>query len=306
MIKAAYKKQVSLLLNVLPEIAKESSFALFGGTAINLFVRNMPRLSVDIDLTYVPIEDRATTLGNIQSALSRTKERIEGVVRQVQIADRSKQGKLYISAQDAGIKIEVNIVARGTLSEPAEMTLCQKAQKDFEAFATMPVVPFGQLYGGKICAALDRQHPRDLFDIKHLLKNEGFSHEIKTGFLLALVSSERPIHELLDPHLLDQSSTLKNHFVGMSSEEFTYTDFEAAITRLLEMIHDGLTNPDRQFLLGIKRLEPVWDEYSFEHFPAVQWKLQNLQLLKNKNHEKYLDQYKALENVLISPRKNGN
>lgn len=53
-MEEAYKKQVSLLLDVLPEVAKENCFALHGGTAINLFVRSMPRLSVDIDLTYVP------------------------------------------------------------------------------------------------------------------------------------------------------------------------------------------------------------------------------------------------------------
>jgi hypothetical protein len=57
MITTAYKKQVALLLSVLPEVGKEECFALHGGTAINLFVREMPRLSVDIDLTYVPIED---------------------------------------------------------------------------------------------------------------------------------------------------------------------------------------------------------------------------------------------------------
>ncbi len=245
MIEAAYKKQVSLLLNILPEIATERSFALYGGTAINLFLRNMPRLSVDIDLTYVPIENRATTLRNIQSALSRIKERIESVVRNVQVTDRSKYGKLLISVQDAGIKIEVNLVARGTLAEPVETTLCQKAQEDFEAFVTMPVVPFGQLYGGKICAALDRQHPRDLFDVKYLLENEGFSDEIKTGFLLALVSSERPIHELLDPHFLDQHSVLENHFVGMSNEEFTYDDFENARAQLLDVIRTNLTKEDR-------------------------------------------------------------
>ncbi len=264
MIEAAYKKQVSLLLNVLPEIAKERSFALYGGTAINLFLRNMPRLSVDIDLTYIPIEDRATTLENIQSALLRIKERIGSVVRNVQVTDRSKYGKLLISVQDAGIKIEVNLVARGTMAEPVEMTLCQKVQEDFEAFSTMQVVPFGQLYGGKICAALDRQHPRDLFDVKYLLENEGFSYEIKTGFLLALISGERPLHELLDPHLLDQHSLLENHFVGMSNEEFTYDDFENVRAQLLDVIRTNLTKEDREFLLGINRLGPVWSKYDFD------------------------------------------
>lgn len=71
-----YRRQVALLLNVLPEVAKEEIFALHGGTAINLFVRNMPRLSVDIDLTYLPIEDRKDSLQNISDGLSRISESI--------------------------------------------------------------------------------------------------------------------------------------------------------------------------------------------------------------------------------------
>ena len=43
-----YLRQTGLLMNVLPEVARESCFALYGGTAINLFVLNMPRLSIDI------------------------------------------------------------------------------------------------------------------------------------------------------------------------------------------------------------------------------------------------------------------
>ena len=60
-----YKKQVHLLLSVLPMVAKENCFALHGGTAINLFLNNMPRLSVDIDLTYLPVENRDTSMDNI-------------------------------------------------------------------------------------------------------------------------------------------------------------------------------------------------------------------------------------------------
>lgn len=75
MMKEAYKKQVSLLLDILPEVAKEDVFALHGGTAINLFCLNMPRLSVDIDLTYIPAsEDRDRDLQNIRSALENIKD----------------------------------------------------------------------------------------------------------------------------------------------------------------------------------------------------------------------------------------
>ena len=66
-----YVKQVRLLLSVLPDMAREPVFALKGGTAINLFYRDMPRLSVDIDLTYLPVADRQSSLEGIDDALDR-------------------------------------------------------------------------------------------------------------------------------------------------------------------------------------------------------------------------------------------
>lgn len=69
----AYKKQAELMLSVLPEVAKEQCFAMHGGTAINLFVRDMPRLSVDIDLTYVEIDSREVALLAINEGLASKK-----------------------------------------------------------------------------------------------------------------------------------------------------------------------------------------------------------------------------------------
>src|SRR5690606_40376826 len=181
-----YRDQVSLLLNVLPEVGKEKDFALHGGTAINLFIRDMPRLSVDIDLTYLPVEDRETTIDNIAQSLTRIKEGIEKKIPGLSATLRKDIGKLLITTKEASIKLEVNLVGRGIISEPEIMVLCDSAQKEYDAFCEIQVVPVSQLYGGKICAALDRQHPRDLFDIKYLLANEGFKEEIKKGFLFCL------------------------------------------------------------------------------------------------------------------------
>lgn len=297
-MKQVYRQQVSLLLSVLPEVATEECFALHGGTAINLFVRDMPRLSVDIDLTYIPIEDRQTTLDNINAALLRIKTRIDRIVKNVKVNDRTDIGKLIISAQGVDIKLEVNLVNRGAIATPETMVLCERAQEEFDIFCEIPVVPFGQLYGGKICAALDRQHPRDLFDVKYLLENEGFSANVKTGLLLALLSSGRPIHEVLNPTMQDQKSAFDNHFAGMSVEEFSYNDFENTRANLVKTIHTKLTNEDREFILSIKRLAPRWDIYNFEEFPSIMWKLQNLQRLKEQNVAKYGEQLANLETVL--------
>lgn len=293
-----YRQQVSLLLSVLPEVANEECFALHGGTAINLFVRDMPRLSVDIDLTYLPIEDRQASLDNIRTALLRIKARIERVVKGVRVNDRTDIGKLFISAHGVDIKLEVNLVNRGAIARPETMILCAGAQKEFDAFCEIAVVPIGQLYGGKLCAALDRQHPRDLFDVKYLLKKGGFSADVKTGLLLSVLSSDRPIHEVLDPTMLDQRKTFENHFVGMALEEFTYDEFEETRENLVETIYTNLTQEDREFILSVKQLAPRWDIYNFEEFPSVRWKIQNLETLKENNAKKYGEQLTNLENIL--------
>jgi len=132
-----------------------------------------------------------------------------------------------ISSQGIDIKLEVNLIGRGTLLPPEKMPLCKKAQDEFDVFCAIQIMPIGQLYGGKICAALGRQHPRDLFDVKYLLKNEGFSDDVKNGFLLCLLSGDRPIHEIISPNFQDQRRAMENQFTGMSEEPFSYTTMEA-------------------------------------------------------------------------------
>lgn len=298
-MEQVYRKQVALLLSVLPEVAKENCFALHGGTAINLFVRNMPRLSVDIDLTYLPIEDRETSLKNIADALARIKANIEKVVHGVRVTPRLEAGKLQISANKVDIKLEVNLVNRGVLYNPSEMTLCEKAQESFDAFCAVPVVPIGQLYGGKIVAALDRQHPRDLFDVKYLLTSEGFTEEIKEGFLFCLLCSDRPINEVISPNFQDQRSALENQFAGMTDDEFSYEEYEHIKEKLVATIHESLTDKDKEFLLSVKNVTPDWSIYDFQNFPSMNWKLQNLRKLKEKNPAKHKEQYEALRQKLV-------
>jgi hypothetical protein len=184
------------------------------------------------------------------------------------------------------------------LSEPKELTLCRKAQNQFEAFCTMPVVSVGQLFGGKIVAALDRQHPRDLFDVKYLLQTEGFTDDVKEGFLLCLLCSDRPINEVIAPNFQDQRSALDNQFSGMTDEEFSYEEFESIREKLVETIHQSLTERDKEFLLSVKNLTPDWSIYDFQSFPSINWKLQNLQRLKDKNPDKHKEQYEALKSKL--------
>jgi len=286
-VEKVFKQQVSLLLSVLPEVAKENCFALHGGTAINLFIRNMPRLSVDIDLTYLPIEDRETSLKHITAALERIRSSILKVIPTASVNPGADNGKLLVSANSVMVKIEVSLVNRGILQEPNERVLCEKAQNSFDASCLMPVVPIAQLFGGKIVAALDRQHPRDLFDVKYMLENEGFTSQIKEGFIFFLLCSERPLHELLSPNFKDQRSAHENQFLGMTEEPFDYDDFESTREKLVQVVSQGLTQRDKAFLLSVTELNPDWSVYNFQKFPSVLWKMQNLRKLRDNNPEKY-------------------
>ncbi|MEM6812709.1 MAG: nucleotidyl transferase AbiEii/AbiGii toxin family protein [Pseudomonadota bacterium] len=240
------------------------------------------------------MEDRQATLQNISDALERIKKRIEAKLPNAKIAHKSDIGKLLIRADREEIKLEVNLVGRGTIETPAKMMLCEKAQEMYDTSSVIQIVPLGQLYGGKICAALDRQHPRDLFDIKLLIENEGFVDSIKKGFLLSLCSSDRPIHEVLVPNLQDQRQAMENQFTGMSEITFNYDDFEETRRMLIEHIKQSLNDNDKAFLLGFNNTEPDWTYYDFKQFPAVRWKLQNLKKFKDVDPEKYEQQHKKL------------
>ena len=294
-----YKNQVRLLLSVIPEVAKEKCFALHGGTAINLFVRDMPRLSVDIDLTYIPIEDRTTSFTNINNALGEIKKRLNIIFPNLLVVHEKDKLKLQISNKDALIKIEVNQGIRGLMGDTTKLVLCDKAQEAFDAFCSIQGVSFGQLYGGKIVASLDRQHPRDLFDSKDLLENEGFTEDIKEGFLFTLLSSKRPIREVLFPNLINQEQAFTNQFMGMTEKPFSYADFEQTREKLVQLIREGLTETDKTFIIRFENASPDWSIYNFEKFPSIQWKLQNLLALKKNNPEKHNSNMKELENLLM-------
>ncbi|MFI1770700.1 nucleotidyl transferase AbiEii/AbiGii toxin family protein [Thalassobellus citreus] len=294
-----YKNQVRLLLSVIPEVAKEKCFALHGGTAINLFVRDMSRLSVDIDLTYIPIEDRTTSFTNINNTLGEIKKRLNVIFPNLLVEHQKDKLKLQISNKQALIKIEVNQGVRGLIGDSSTLVLCDKAQEEFDVFCSIQGVSFGQLYGGKIVAAFDRQHPRDLFDVKDLLENEGFTQEIKEGFIFTLLSSKRPIKEVLFPNFINQEQAFANQFMGMTENPFSYTDFEQTREKLVKVVQEGLTETDKNFIISFENTSPDWSIYDFEKFPAIQWKLQNLLALKKNNPKKHNFNMKELESLLI-------
>lgn len=300
-MKQTYEEQVKLLVRVLPYIAKEEGFALKGGTAINLFVRDLPRLSVDIDLTYLGFEDRQTAFKNINESLLRITENLQKVgIKAIVLSNKEKISKIICSTTTANIKVEPNYTLRGYAFEPKTMRINPKVEEKF-GFASIKLISYAELYGGKICAALDRQHPRDLFDVKYLLDNEGITEEIKQSFIIALLSHNRPPFELLNPNIQNQEDTFAKEFEGMSEDPFTYQDHLKTLKQLIVEINAFLNQADKDFLLSFFNAEPNWELTNIPNItklPAIQWKLQNLEKLKTTDKAKFTTQLQKLETLL--------
>ena len=301
-MKDTYKKQVALLIDILLEIAKEENLALHGGTAINLFHLNMPRLSVDIDLTFFPFSDnRNADLNKIRQSLEFVKNRLKTTFPHIRFEDEKRaeeELKLLCTKDNAIVKVEVNQINRGLISEPCTKILCSRAENEFDRFCEIKTVSIGQLWGGKLNAALERQHPRDIFDVKNMLQEIGFSEEIKQGFLFFLLCGKRPIDEVINPNFTNQRVIFNSQFSGMTDEEFTYEEFEKTREELILLIQKSLTQNDKEFLLSFLSGNPYWKDFDYSKYPAIKWKQLNINKLKQDNPTKFRESIKKLGDLL--------
>ncbi|MFO8164623.1 MAG: nucleotidyl transferase AbiEii/AbiGii toxin family protein [Desulfatiglandales bacterium] len=155
MKNSPYFHQVRLILRVIPCIASEKRFALKGGTAINLFVRDMPRLSIDIDLVWLPLQPRNAALTDISSALNGVANGIRGRIPQSSVQENRLVNtdhvvRLLVRSAQTVIKIEPNLVLRGTVFPCEERRLCKAAEDIFELTTTATTASMADLYAGKL------------------------------------------------------------------------------------------------------------------------------------------------------------
>lgn len=290
MIDNHYKEQVALVLHILPLVFRETELAIHGGTAINLFYQNMPRYSVDIDLTYTPIKSRIESIEDINKSLMRLKSKIEKALPGIHVVHKPEVLKLLCMRGSTAVKIEVNGIKRGILGETVIKELCSNAQEHFQTYCKARTVPFAQLYGGKIAAALSRQHPRDMFDCR-VLSIMDFG-KVKEGLVLNLLGSDKPLIESLCPNRIYQGTALEKQFDGMSDGLFSYEEYEGVREFVIESVNSQFTQQDKEFFLSFEAGEPNWDlccAGDLSQFPSVQWKLLNIERLKTKNQKKYLE-----------------
>lgn len=303
-ISESYRLQVRLLVRLLPLVAEERCFALKGGTAINLFIRNLPRLSVDIDLVYLPLQQRVQALADIDAAMKRIEARICRIIPDARVSPTAKEAAvLRLTVRDgnrAQVKIEVSPVLRGVVYEPELHPVCATIE-DIFGFAEVPLVSFADLYAGKLMAALDRQHPRDLFDVRDLFMNEGLDDDLRQAFLVYLISHDRPMWEVLSCHHKPLAETFRNHFEGMTESLVTLTDLDETRETLFASLVKGMPERHKAFLLGFESGEPDWSLLDIPphtpDLPAVRWRQMNLDKL---DAEARHDLVSSLRKILAS------
>jgi predicted nucleotidyltransferase component of viral defense system len=301
-----YRRRVELLLRVLPSIAKEDRFALKGGTAINLFIRELPRLSVDIDLAYVHTLGWSRALPAITTAMRRIDASIRATVRGVRVTQVPDPGAenaitaLNVQLGRAQVKIEISPVLRGCVFEPEGRGVSAAVEEEF-GFAETQVLSFADLYAGKLVAALDRQHPRDLFDARELLANEGIDDAMRVAFVVYLLSHKRPMCEVLAVRRKNIADRFAQEFAGMTLAPVVLDELLETREELVRALVKEMPDDHREFLVSFELGNPKWDLLPVRHakrLPAVKWRQRNLDSIPKKKRAKLVTD---LEKVLDTP-----
>jgi predicted nucleotidyltransferase component of viral defense system len=300
----SYADTVRLLLQVTPDVFANEIFAMKGGTAINLFVRDMPRLSVDIDVVYTPRQTpRDEALSQIATELDAVAERLSklGVRTRTVPSGNLDETKLVVENATSQVKVEVNVVFRGTVLPTQRRALTARTAEMFSAELDVPVLAPAELYGSKIVAAMDRQHPRDLFDVWQMFEAGEFSDEVVECFVTYLAGHNRPMHEVLFGNEKSFAAEYRNNFVGMTTETVELATLEAARTRLRTELPQRLTPDQREFLMGLSRADPDWTLLNCPHaseLPALKWKLANLEAFTKRQPTRAQEQTRTLQERL--------
>jgi len=206
--------------------------------------------------------------------------------------------KHFVELDGVRIKIEVTPVLRGCVYEPEKRSVAEAVEAAF-GFAEIQVVSFADLYAGKLVAAFDRQHPRDLFDVLDLLANKGISDELRKAFVVYILSHNRPMAEVLAPTLQDITQEFARGFEGMTETPVTLKELLKAREDLIAELVGKMPAEHRRFLVSFKRGKPEWQLLGIPHIeklPAVQWKIQNLAAMDPEKRQQRIENLlKALE-----------
>lgn len=297
----SYADTVRLLLAVTPEVFANDIFAMKGGTAINLFVQDMPRLSVDIDVVYRPWQvPREAALRAISGELDAISQRTAALGIQARLVRSKDLGdtKLIVESDSSQVKIEVNGVFRGTVLPVERKPLRARTRDLFGIEFEAPILARDELYAGKLVAALDRQHPRDLFDVWQLYKSGGISDGMIECFVLYIAGHNRPPHEVLFGKNKDIAAEYERAFVGMTEVDCSLETLLDARAQMRQELPQRLSATHKQFLSGLVRATPDWSLLECKHaaqLPALRWKVTNLEVFRKRRPADFSAQADALD-----------
>jgi len=300
-MNSTYLATARLLTEIAPVVFESGIFALKGGTAINLFLRDMPRLSVDLDLVFTDHRiPRAEALAAINEALRAGRDRLARRGIKVQAVSAADMGetKLLVQRDDLSVKIDVNTAIRGTVHPPQTKSLTAAASEALLADLELPLLSSEDIYGGKLVAAMDRQHPRDLFDVMELFAHGGITPQIRRAFVVYLASHNRTIHEVLFPTPKDIKLAYEGSFVGMTTDPVTLDALLEAREQMFRELPSALDAGEREFLRTLVRAQPDWSLLGVPHLeelPAIRWRLQNLEQLSRNQPDRFRALAEALD-----------
>ncbi len=169
--KAAHLLQLLNALRSHPFL--KGKLVLKGGTALNLFIFNIPRLSIDIDLNYVGTEDRAAMLierPKLEQAVQAVFSREEFAVRRMPEEHAGGKWSLRFPSaygRSGNLDVDINFMFRVPLWPVKEIDSRQLG--DWQA-KSQPVLDIHEIAAGKIAALLSRRQVRDLFDCHRILQ----------------------------------------------------------------------------------------------------------------------------------------
>lgn len=268
-------EKVVHLLNLLNTLnshpALKGKLALKGGTALNLFVFDMPRLSVDIDLNYVGALDREEMLEDrpkVEQAMQAVFEREGFMVKRVPSDHAGGKWRLTYQSytgETENLEVDMNFMFRQPLWDVKNMDSHRLGE--FQA-KNIPVFNTYELYAGKLAALFSRDQARDLFDSHRLLnyENQINQEQLRLAFVV-------------------YGAMNRKNWRTISLEDITFTDNELKQKLLPVLKPDVVSHQDDVSLLGKTLIKECGSKLSVV-FPLKEHEIKFLDLLLDKGEIK--------------------
>ena len=276
-------RQAEWLGSLCPALAPESCFALKEGTALSVYWFDYPRLSVDLDLVFVPRKSREEFQTLTHEALHRVQSRIRNLypaatLRTEPLPGSSAAGKVIVAMGPLEVKMEVATVHRETLY-PTQVRPVQPQAVPTFGKTSLPLLSFSETCAGKFNAALTRQHPRDLFDVGVILEHAEISPETRTAFAVNLITQPRPFAHMLNPRLKAIPPEALEILTRMTTQPFRALTLPDNLITLQDTLCRRMPAAHQEFLLSFTHGTPDWSLLEVPHaarLPAVRWREQQM------------------------------